>query len=116
MVLAFVPLFFAVASLTEASLLGARQEGALALARAIAIDLDEARSRSTGAGLSDVHVIERHVRSHDDAAGAFESLIAFDSEGRAIAWAGAVTADGRAIRLALPVRETVRLLRAQGAS
>jgi signal transduction histidine kinase len=45
MVLAFVPLFFAVASVTRATLLGVREQGARALGRAVAADVGEVRAR-----------------------------------------------------------------------
>jgi signal transduction histidine kinase len=46
MLLAFVPLFFAVASLTRATLLGARIEAARELGRGIAVHVDEAVRRA----------------------------------------------------------------------
>lgn len=45
MLLAFVPLFFAVASLTRATVLDAREQAARALGRAIALQVSDARAR-----------------------------------------------------------------------
>jgi signal transduction histidine kinase len=51
LVLAFVPLFFAVASLTRATMLGAREASARALGRAVAGHVMEARAHRSGAQL-----------------------------------------------------------------
>jgi two-component system, NtrC family, sensor kinase len=59
MLLAFVPLFFAVASVTRATLLDAREQGARALGRAVAADLGEVRARADRAELE--RVLESHV-------------------------------------------------------
>ena len=59
MLLAFVPLFFAVASVTRATLLGARETGARALGRAVAADVGEVRSRGDRAEI--VRVLESHA-------------------------------------------------------
>jgi signal transduction histidine kinase len=59
MVLAFVPLFFAVASVTRTTLLNTREQGARALGRAVAADLGEVRSRADRAELASV--LESHV-------------------------------------------------------
>lgn len=47
MLLAFVPLFFAVASLTRATILDAREQAAMALGRAVATDVLDARDHGT---------------------------------------------------------------------
>ncbi len=47
MLLAFVPLFFAVASLARATVLSAREQAALALGRAVAADIGEARQHGS---------------------------------------------------------------------
>lgn len=59
MMLAFVPLFFAVAGVTRATLLGAREQGARALGRAVAADLGEVRARASKDEL--LRVLESHV-------------------------------------------------------
>jgi two-component system NtrC family sensor kinase len=59
MMLAFVPLFFAVAGVTRATLLGAREQGARALGRAVAADLGEVRARASPDEL--LRVLESHV-------------------------------------------------------
>ncbi|HEX8791405.1 MAG TPA: HAMP domain-containing sensor histidine kinase [Polyangiaceae bacterium] len=58
MLLAFVPLFFAVASLTRATIVGAREQAALALGRAVATDVMDARDHGTGGS------VERLLRAH----------------------------------------------------
>lgn len=47
MLLAFVPLFFAVASLARATVMSAREQAALALGRAVAADVDDARQHGS---------------------------------------------------------------------
>jgi two-component system NtrC family sensor kinase len=59
MLLAFVPLFFAVASVTRTTLLDAREQGARALGRTVAAHLGEVRARADGAELA--RVLESHV-------------------------------------------------------
>jgi two-component system NtrC family sensor kinase len=59
MVLAFVPLFFAVASVTRATLLDAHEQAARALGRAVAADMGEVRARGDKAEL--LRVLESHV-------------------------------------------------------
>ena len=81
MVLAFVPLFFAVASLTRATLLGVREQGARALGRAVAADRGEVRARADGAELA--RVLESHV-GH----GAIEAACVWGPTGEREACAG----------------------------
>ena len=59
MLLAFVPLFFAVASLTRATVLGAREQSARALGRAIAAHVADARESPGPRSLQ--HALEGHA-------------------------------------------------------
>jgi signal transduction histidine kinase len=59
MLLAFVPLFFAVASLTRATVLGAREQSARALGRAIAAHVVDARESPVPRALQ--HALEGHA-------------------------------------------------------
>jgi two-component system, NtrC family, sensor kinase len=59
MLLAFVPLFFAVASLTRATVLGAREQSARALGRAIAAHVSDARESPAPRSLQ--HALEGHA-------------------------------------------------------
>ena len=81
MLLAFVPLFFAVASVTRATLLDAREQGARALGRAVAADLGEVRARAEHAELE--RVLESHV-GH----GALQAACVWGPTGRREACAG----------------------------
>ena len=74
MLLAFVPLFFAVASLTHATLVGYRQANARVLGRTIALHVATAREASEPLAL------ERALRD-DTAPGAAEALRVFDADG-----------------------------------
>ena len=58
MLLAFVPLFFAVASLTRATILGAREQSARMLGRAIAAHVGDARSGG------DMRAVDRALLGH----------------------------------------------------
>ncbi len=82
MLLAFVPLFFAVASVTRTTLLGARETGARALGRAVAADVGEVRARGDRAEL--VRVLESHV-----GLGAVEAACVWSASGERVACAGA---------------------------
>ncbi len=98
MVLAFVPLFFAVASLTRTTLLDAREQGARALGRAVAADLGEVRAHGDRAALA--RVLESHV-GH----GAVEAACIWGPAGERDACAGSA-ADVEAIaRPSPPYRE-----------
>jgi signal transduction histidine kinase len=80
MLLAFVPLFFAVASVTRATLLDAHEQAARALGRAVASDVGEVRAREPG----DVaRAIDSHVGSR-----AVEAIVVFDAAGAREATAG----------------------------
>ena len=82
MLLAFVPLFFAVASLTRATVLGAREQAARALGRAIAAHVADARDDPDGGAL------QRALAGH---AGwdAVDAICVFGSDGARLACAGA---------------------------
>jgi signal transduction histidine kinase len=94
MLLAFVPLFFAVAGVTRATLLGAREQGARALGRAVAADLGEVRARASQDEL--LRVLESHV-GH----GAIEAACVWGPTGERDACAGA-SADVEAIPRPIP--------------
>ena len=81
MMLAFVPLFFAVASVTRTTLLGAREQGARALGRAVAADIGEVRSRGDRAEVA--RVLESHVGQ-----GAIEAACLWGPSGEREACAG----------------------------
>jgi signal transduction histidine kinase len=81
MLLAFVPLFFAVASLTQATLRGAREQAARALGRAIAAHAGDVRATGDRAALG--RVLESHVGE-----GGAAAVGVFDAEGRLEASAG----------------------------
>jgi signal transduction histidine kinase len=81
MLLAFVPLFFAVASLTRATVLGAREQSARALGRAIAAHVADARSRA------DPGALQRALDGH---AGwdSVDAICVFGPSGETLACAG----------------------------
>jgi two-component system NtrC family sensor kinase len=81
MLLAFVPLFFAVASLTRATVLGAREHAALALGHAIAVHVVEAKAR--GGSREIEHELELSTRSRD-----IDAACVFAVDGSRIACAG----------------------------
>lgn len=98
MLLAFVPLFFAVASVTRTTLLDAHEQGARALGRAVAAHLGEVRARAGQAELT--RVLESHV-GH----GAVEAACVWGPRGEREACAGP-SADRAAIpRPTLPYGE-----------
>jgi hypothetical protein len=78
LVFAFVPLFFAIASIGSAALAAEREDGARAITRLVAHDVEIARP-----GLGAKEVLERYVR-----AGALEAVAVFERSGRMIASAG----------------------------
>jgi len=94
MLLAFVPLFFAVASLTRATVLGAREQGARALARSIAAHVADARASGTPGAL------ERAIEAH---AGrdSVDAVCVFGRDGARLACAGS-TADVAGMRAPAP--------------
>jgi len=81
MLLAFVPLFFAVASLTRATILGAREQSARMLGRAIAAHVADARARG---GLRDV---DRALLGHAGWDGV-DAICVFARDGARIACEG----------------------------
>jgi len=81
MVLAFVPLFFAVASLARATVLGAREQAARMLGRAIAAHVADARAQGQPGA------VERALRGHagwDDV----DAICVFERDGQRLACAG----------------------------
>ncbi len=99
MLLAFVPLFFAVASVTRATLLGARETGARALGRAVAADVGEVRARGDRAEL--LRVLESHA-----GLGAVEATCVWDAKGEPEACAGAENDLATMTAPARPYRES----------
>ena len=81
MVLAFVPLFFAVASLTRATLQGAREQAARALGRVVAAQIGEAGRTGNRA------LLESRLSS-DVGEGGVAAIAVFDAQGRLTASAG----------------------------
>ncbi len=81
MALAFVPLFFAVASLTRATLRGVREESARALGRTVAAHAAEALASG------EKTLLAQRMES-DVGQGGVEAIDVFDSSGRSIASAG----------------------------
>jgi two-component system NtrC family sensor kinase len=81
MVLAFVPLFFAVASLTRATLRGAREEAARALGRVVATEIGEAALAQDGALLAS-------RLSSEVGEGGVAAIAVYDSKGGLVASAG----------------------------
>jgi two-component system NtrC family sensor kinase len=81
MVLAFVPLFFAVASLTRATLQGAREEAARALGRVVAAEIGEATL------MKDPSLLANRLSS-EVGEGGVAAIAVYDSMGRLIASAG----------------------------
>jgi two-component system NtrC family sensor kinase len=115
MLLAFVPLFFAVASLTRATILGARAQAARELGRAIALHVEDGR-RARDARTLDGVIGERGVEA--DAArealaahvgkGGIDAICAYEAGGTALACVGAPldTSPSRA-----PLTESVEAVR-----
>ena len=81
MALAFVPLFFAVASLARATLRDARAEAAQSLGRAVAADVGEADRWETP------EAVRQRLESHIGQQGV-AAIIVFDQSGQCIAKAG----------------------------
>jgi two-component system NtrC family sensor kinase len=81
MILAFVPLFFAVASLTRATILGAREQAARHVGRAIA-----AHVASAGDGEAVESAIAKQVGT-----GGVDAVCVFASDGATVACAGAAS-------------------------
>src|SRR5262245_15499104 len=93
MMLAFAPLFFAVASVTRATLLDAHEQAARALGRAVAADLGEVRARDRA---SVARALESHIGR-----GAVEAAVVFGPDGAREASAGSPI-DVAAIRAPAP--------------
>ncbi len=83
MLLANVPLFFALASVTRATLLGARTDSARALGRAVAAHVGDAMDRG------DRRALVRTLESHVGESGAL-ALAVYDRDGKLAASAGDV--------------------------
>jgi signal transduction histidine kinase len=81
MMLAFVPLFFAGAAVTRTTLLGAHEQGARELGRAVAADVGEVRARTDHGDL--VRVLESNV-----GLGAVEAACVWSADGSREACAG----------------------------
>jgi signal transduction histidine kinase len=107
LLLAFVPLFFAVANVTRATLQGSREQSARALGRAIAAHVGDVRATEDRAALR--RVLESHVGE-----GGALAIGVFDAEGKLEASAGDA-ADVRALASPRPpYREAT--IEARGAS
>jgi signal transduction histidine kinase len=88
MVLAFVPLFFAVASLARATVWGVGEQSARALARSMAAHVDEARTRAASGETEAVQVaLEKQVEGLAQT-GVLAACV-FGSEGARLGCAGA---------------------------
>ena len=90
MLLAFVPLFFAVASLAQATVLGAREQSALVLGRAIAAHVADAYERAGPEGI--VRALQGHAGRDS-----VDALCAFARNGSRLGCAGP-SLEGDAIR------------------
>ncbi len=103
LVLAFVPLFFAIASIGRTALASEREDGALALIRVVAHDL-ATRDRSS---VGTKEVLDGYVR-----AGGVEAIAVMDRSGQTVASAGADAAGLVAPPLATAAdRERARVVR-----
>jgi signal transduction histidine kinase len=94
MLLAFVPLFFAVASLARASAVSAREQSARVLGRAIAAHVSDARSGHEPRGLE--RALEAHAGWDD-----VEAICVFGREGARLTCAGS-PADAQAMHTPPP--------------
>jgi two-component system, NtrC family, sensor kinase len=103
MLLAFVPLFFAVASLTRATMLDAREHAALALGHALAVQVADARTRG---GSSE---IEREL-GVSTRSGDIDAACVFDVNGSRIACAGSPVA-ANSMRPPAPHAESAQITR-----
>jgi two-component system NtrC family sensor kinase len=110
MLLAFVPLFFAVASLTRATFVGAREQAARAVGRAIAAHVGDVRA-TRGARNDAVEPVRRALAEHVGTAGV-EAICVFAADGALVACDGAPP-DVAAMRAApsVPVAESVDAVR-----
>jgi signal transduction histidine kinase len=90
MLLAFVPLFFAVASLAQATVAGAREQGARVLGRAIAAHVADARAAGIPGGVT--RALEGHVGWDD-----VDAVCVFTGDGARLTCAGS-PADAAAMK------------------
>jgi signal transduction histidine kinase len=90
MLLAFVPLFFAVASLAQATVAGAREQGARVLGRAIAAHVADARATRTPGAVA--RALEGHAGWDD-----VDAICVFTRDGARLACAGS-PADAAAMK------------------
>jgi two-component system NtrC family sensor kinase len=104
MVLAFVPLFFAVASLTRATLQGAREEAARALGRVVAAEIGEASRKGDRA------LLESRLSS-EVGEGGVAAITVYDAEGRLVASAGDASELGAMHAPRLPCGESTTTVR-----
>jgi signal transduction histidine kinase len=103
LVLAFVPLFFAIASIGRAALASEREDGALALVRVVAHDLDQPRDRSA---LGTKDILDGYVRARG-----VEAIAVIDRGGQTVASAGPEAAGLVAPIVSASVRERARVVR-----
>ena len=106
MLLAFVPLFFAVASLTRATVVDARERSALVLGRLVAVEV--ARARAAGGVAAIRPALEESAQASD-----LEAVCAFGIDGNRIACAGSPAA-ATSIRAPAAERDAVIPLRVSG--
>jgi signal transduction histidine kinase len=104
MVLAFLPLFFAVASLTRATLRGAQEQSARALGRVVAAEIGEASLRGDGA------LLESRLSS-EVGEGGVAALTLYDDQGRLVASAGDLAELGTMRAPRLPCGESMSTVR-----
>ncbi len=106
MVLAFVPLFVAVASLARATVFGAREQAGRALGRAIAAHVGDALATGDAGALT--RALEGHVRG-----GEVDAICVFRFDGSRLACAGAAF-DASAMRASPRSPESTTLVHAAG--
>jgi signal transduction histidine kinase len=107
MLLAFLPLFFAVASLTRATLRGAREQSARALGRVVAAQIGEASRRGDGALLAS-------RLSSQVGEGGVSAITVYDPDGNLMASAGDAAELGTMRAPRLPCGESMTTV--QGAA
>jgi two-component system NtrC family sensor kinase len=106
MLLAFLPLYVAVASLTRATVLGARESAALAVVRAVALHVTDAERY----GHAEVQrVLESHVSR-----GGIEGLTVFDTNRTLVASAGDAPRRADGASLSTSTNERAELVRSPG--
>jgi two-component system, NtrC family, sensor kinase len=89
MLLAFVPLFFAVASLTRATIVGARAQAARAVGRSIAAHVADVRAAPDASGRSEAGPVARVLAEHVGTGGV-EAICVFAADGEIVACDGAL--------------------------